>query len=96
VFVASGVDVDAAKPALARRVARWRFSHPEPSDRRLHDAVRRTAAFIRDDDELGAAGLCPPAPADLAVLAIAVHDAVDTDADPVAVRVAVGHAVTGD
>jgi hypothetical protein len=96
VFVASGVDVDAAKPALVRRVARWRFSHPEPRDRRLHDAVRKTAAFIRDDDELRAAGLCPRAPADLAVLAIAVHHAVDTEVDPVAVRVAVRHALTAE
>ena len=56
VFAASGVDVDAAKPALARRVARWRFSHPAPTDRRLHDAVEATATFIRDDLELAAGG----------------------------------------
>ena len=94
VFAAADVEVDAAKPALARRVARWRFRHPAPNDRRLHDRVRSTATFIRDDDELAAAGLRPRSPADLAVLAIAVHDAADVEADPVAVRVAVRHALT--
>ena len=93
VFAASGVDVDAAKPALARRVARWRFSHPAPADRRLHDAVETTATFIRDDVELAAGGMRPRSPADLAALAIAVHGAADVGSDPVAVRVAVRQAL---
>ena len=79
----------AAKPALAGRVARWRFSHPAPIDRRLHDAVEAAATLIGDDVELAAEGIRPRSPADLAVLAIAVHDAGDVASDPAAVRVAV-------
>jgi hypothetical protein len=94
VFAAAGVEVDAAKPVLARRVVRWRFSHPDPIDRRLHDAVEAAATFIRDDGELAADGLRPRSPADLAVLAIAVHDAADVESDPIAVRVAVRQALT--
>jgi Fe-S-cluster containining protein len=89
VYAAAGVAVDAAKPALASRVARWRFSHPAPIDRRLHDAVEAAATLIREDIELAAEGIRPRSPADLAVLAIAVHDAGDVESDPAAVRVAV-------
>ena len=89
VYAAAGVDVEAAKPALASRVARWRFNHPAPIDRRLHDAVEAAATMIRDDIELAAEGIRPRSPADLAVLAIAVHDAGDVESDPAAVRVAV-------
>jgi Fe-S-cluster containining protein len=95
-FVAAGVEVDAEKPALARRVARWRFSHPAQVDRRLHDAVEAAASFIRDDAELAADGMRPRAPADLAVLAIAVHDVSDVESDPIGVRVAVRRALSTD
>jgi Fe-S-cluster containining protein len=89
VFAATGVEVDAAKPALARRVARWRFGHPAPIDRRLHDAVEAAATFIGRDVELAADGMRPRTSAELAVLAIAVHDAADVESEPAAVRVAV-------
>jgi hypothetical protein len=96
VFAASGIDVDAAQPAIASRVARWRFSHPRPIDRRLHDAVAAAATFIRDDVELAADGMRPRSPADLAVLAIALHDAADVESDPAAVRVAVRQSLSTD
>jgi hypothetical protein len=96
VFAAAGVEVDDATPELARRVARWRFSHPAPIDRHQQDAVEATAAFIRDDHELAADGLRPRSTADLAVLAIAVHEVAVGGLDPVAVRIAVRHAQSTD
>ena len=43
VFAAAGVAVDTDQPLIADRVRRWRFDHPTPADRQLHDAVRSAA-----------------------------------------------------
>jgi hypothetical protein len=41
VYAAAGVAPD--QPAVAQRVARWRFTYPTPGDRAGHDAVRAAA-----------------------------------------------------
>lgn len=40
IYVATGVDVDNDKPAIARRVARWRFDFLDGLDREKYEAVR--------------------------------------------------------
>jgi Fe-S-cluster containining protein len=48
IFAATGVDVgeDGDKPAIARRVRRWRFDFPDQADRALHDALVAAAQAV--------------------------------------------------
>jgi Fe-S-cluster containining protein len=90
VFAAAGVTVDDERQrAIADRVARWRFEHPEEADRTEHAAVRAAAAFLRSDrDGLGDAA--PVNATQLAVLAVRISDLFDSARpEPEAVRVAV-------
>jgi Fe-S-cluster containining protein len=90
VFAAAGVTVDDERQrAIADRVARWRFEHPDEADRTEHAAVRAAAAFLRSDrDGLGDAA--PVNATQLAVLAVRISDLFDSARpEPEAVRVAV-------
>jgi hypothetical protein len=49
IFAAAGIDAGGDdKPVINKRVREWRFSYPEQTDLREHEAVRAAAAFIRD------------------------------------------------
>lgn len=49
IFAAAGIDAGGDdKPVINKRVREWRFSYPEQTDQREHEAVRAAAAFIRD------------------------------------------------
>ena len=73
VFAAAGVTPD--DPVIAGRAARWRFDERGEEDRRLHEAVRRTAVAIRERSAELPDGVPPPANAtQLAVLAVELHD----------------------
>jgi Fe-S-cluster containining protein len=46
IFAATGVGVDEDKPAIAHRVALWRFDFLDALDRELYEAVQTTAVQI--------------------------------------------------
>jgi uncharacterized protein len=48
VFPATGIEPDEDKPAIARRVKRWRFDVPAEQDMAARGAVRAAAAFVSD------------------------------------------------
>lgn len=49
IFAAAGIDAGGEdKAVINKRVHEWRFSYPEQTDSREHEAVRAAAAFIRD------------------------------------------------
>ena len=79
VFAATGVEVDAAQPAIGRRVRRWRFDYPTSADRVQHDAARAAGAFV-----VGHPDLAPVNATQRAVLALQ-HLFADQD-DPAAVE----------
>ncbi|HET9442797.1 MAG TPA: YkgJ family cysteine cluster protein [Acidimicrobiales bacterium] len=98
VFPAAGVEADDDKPLIAARARRWRFRHPAPDDRALHDAVRAAAAFVE-----GHAGDLPEEAAprnrtQQAVLAVEVHRPFVGGAapGPEAVRVEISRRRRGD
>ena len=49
IFAAAGIAAGGDdKSVINKRVREWRFSYPEQTDAREHEAVRAAAAFIRD------------------------------------------------
>ncbi len=71
VFAASGVElIDAAKVAIARQAARWRFDFPTAADRDQFEAVRAAARSLEDE----AAGGRPPTATQLVVRAIETYE----------------------
>ena len=49
IFAAAGIEAGGEdKAVINKRVREWRFSYPEQTDLREHEAVRAAAAFIRD------------------------------------------------
>lgn len=72
---AAGVALQADDGPVARRARRWRFDHPSEVDEREHDAVRAAARFIEDHDDVLPERTRPASPIQLAVLAVAAHDA---------------------
>ncbi|MEY2461094.1 MAG: uncharacterized protein QOG30_2924 [Acidimicrobiaceae bacterium] len=52
VFAATGVDIEDDKPAIAHRVARWRFDFPADLDREQYVAVRTAARSVRERTDL--------------------------------------------
>lgn len=49
IFAAAGIDAGGDdKAVINERVRQWRFSYPEQTDLREHEAVRAAATFIRD------------------------------------------------
>jgi uncharacterized protein len=72
VFSATGIRPD--QPGIASRAERWMFSFPAEQDRAEYAAVRAAAAFLQDNADAFPAGFLPRNPAQLAVLAIRVHN----------------------
>ncbi|MGE0817987.1 MAG: YkgJ family cysteine cluster protein [Candidatus Nanopelagicales bacterium] len=79
VFPAAGVEAD--KPAIAERAARWEFEHPSEADVATHEAVMAAARWVGTHADLLPEELRPPHPTALAVLAVQVHH-VFLDGDP--------------
>ena len=76
VFPAAGVEPDdEGKAAIATRVRRWRFAHPDPGDEARHEAVRAAAAYLRRRAGELPDALRPRTPTQLAVLAVEAHGA---------------------
>lgn len=74
VFPAAGLAPEGDdKILIARQAQRWQFSHPNPADRTLHDALRAAAAFLNDHTDLLPGGAATNA-TQLAVVAIEIHD----------------------
>jgi len=74
VFAAAGIDAGGPdKFVINERVRAWEFSYPTAEDRRVHEAVRSVATFIREKRESFPGGRAPTAPTGIAVLAIKAY-----------------------
>jgi Fe-S-cluster containining protein len=74
IFAAAGIDAGGAdKSVINSRVRAWRFTYPTDADRRLHDAVKAAASFIREHRADFPGSRAPTAPTGIAVLAIKVY-----------------------
>ncbi|MBM0105352.1 YkgJ family cysteine cluster protein [Steroidobacter sp. S1-65] len=74
IFAAAGMDAGGEdKAVINQRVREWRFSYPEPMDRREHEAVRAAAAFIRDRRDSFSVRV-PAGPMGIAVFAIKSYE----------------------
>jgi hypothetical protein len=70
VFAAAGVEPGGPdKVVINRRVRQWLFSYPTESDRKAHDAVIATAAFIRAKRSSFPGQRAPVGPSGVSVLA---------------------------
>jgi Fe-S-cluster containining protein len=74
VFAAAGIDADADKVEITRRVKRWKFDFSDEHARIEHDAIRAAASFLREHAELLRDAGIPANETQLAVLAVAIHD----------------------
>jgi|HigsolmetaAR202D_1030399.scaffolds.fasta_scaffold00648_7 Fe-S-cluster containining protein len=75
IFAAAGIDAGGAdKEVINRRVRAWRFVYEDESAKRVHDAIRATAAFIRDRKSSFPGGRAPSSPTGIAVLALKAHE----------------------
>lgn len=73
IFAAAGIAAGGPeRTVINRRVTEWRFTYAHESERELHDAVRASAAFIRDKAS-AFSGSVPTAPTGIAVLAIKTY-----------------------
>jgi Fe-S-cluster containining protein len=74
IFAAAGIDAGGEdKSVINHRVRAWRFTYPSEADRRMHDAVKAAATFIREHRADFPGGRAPTAPTGVAVLAIKVY-----------------------
>jgi hypothetical protein len=75
VFAAADVEPDDDKPAIARRVRRWRFAFPDDGDRVAQRAVAAAAAFVRGRASGQPDALTAVNATQRAVLAVELHSA---------------------
>ncbi len=73
VFPAASVAPDSEKIAIAHQSERWQFSYGDQLAQEQHAAVQRAASYLRAHPEVFPNGEAVHNPAQLAVLAIAVH-----------------------
>jgi hypothetical protein len=74
IFAAAGIDAGGAdKVVINTRVRAWRFTYPTDEDRRVHEAVKAAAVFIREHRADFPGGRAPTAPTGIAVLALKVY-----------------------
>lgn len=83
VFAAAGIDAGNGKFVINRRVRAWWFEYPQQEDRNFHDAVRRAAAFIREERASFGSAPVPASPTGIAVLAVKTYE-VFLQGDPIA------------
>lgn len=89
VLAAAGVDVAAdGKPAIADRVARWRFAFPGPGDGAAYDSVRAAASYLDAHGGELPGGVRPVTATGRAVAAVLVADLFADGAEPTADDVA--------
>jgi Fe-S-cluster containining protein len=75
IFAAAGLEIDDPdKRRIARQSDRWQFGYPDPADRTRRDAVRAAANFLEHHRDLLADGDGPTNTAQVAVLAVELHD----------------------
>lgn len=72
VFPATGLSEE-GKPAIARQAERWRFAFPSDQDKRLFQAVRDAARFLREKADRFPAGFVPVNPTQQAGLALRIY-----------------------
>ncbi len=72
VYAAAKIAADRA--AITEQARRWRFSHPASDDRDRHAAVAAAARFLQGHGECFPGGAAPDRPAQMALLAIRVHE----------------------
>ncbi len=72
--VLTAAGVDGGSDPVARQARRWQFDLPTPADGNEQLAVRTAARFLAEHPEIVPEGAAPHNGAELAVLAIAVHD----------------------
>ena len=83
VLAAAGVDVSAdGKPAIAARVARWRFEVDDDEDRRRLAAIRAAAAYLHRHAHDLPAEVRPPNETATAVVAVMLHGLFLDGGDP--------------
>jgi Fe-S-cluster containining protein len=93
VFAAAGIEV-ADKPVINQRVRAWRFKYENESARAMHEAVRRAAAFLREQGERFPEHRFPKNPSGVAVYATKCYEvflngnAPESDAAAVAAALA--------
>ena len=74
VLAAAGLtEGDPQQAPLLEHSRRWRFEYKTEEDRQRHQAVQAAARFIRDHAAAFPGGRIPAQPAQLAILAIKVH-----------------------
>lgn len=74
IFTAAGIEAGGSdKDVINRRVRVWRFDYADDAERRLHEAVRSTAAFIRDHRDDFPDPHPPSSPTGVAALAIKAY-----------------------
>ena len=73
IFAATGVEVEADKPAIALRARQWRFGLPTQDDRADLAAVRAAARFVEAGGRR-ADGTAPTTATQRAVAAIELHE----------------------
>lgn len=74
VFAAAGIETNADRPAINKRIRQWRFTYESEVDRQAHQAIQRAAAFVAAHPDAFPLGWAPNNPSGLAVLAIKVYE----------------------
>lgn len=74
VFSATGLPVDANKPAIARQALHWRFEFPEEQDHREFAATQHAALFLKEHADSFPEGFIPNNSIQKAVIAILVYE----------------------
>jgi uncharacterized protein len=70
VFAAAGIDAGGEeREVINRRVRAWQFTYESEGERRVHDAIKTTACFIRQNSS-AFAGRAPTAASGIAVLSV--------------------------
>lgn len=90
IFAAAGIDADADKIEITRRVKQWRFA-ADPNDEATRAAVRAATTYL--DQRADVLGCTPVNQTQLAILALEIHEVfLHTDEpDPSVVRVALSN-----
>jgi Fe-S-cluster containining protein len=70
VFAAAGLEAGAGKDVINARVAAWRFSYANETEREIHRAIRDAAAFIGEHHSRFPELRLPKNPSGIAVLAV--------------------------
>jgi Fe-S-cluster containining protein len=83
VFAAAGIEVEAAQPAIGRRVRRWRFEYPTAADRDQQQAARAAGAFLERHPDLAPVNATQRAVLALEVQHLFVGRAAPPDPDSV-------------